>query len=94
MSSKPVRTILTVIMDLLVVLAIAVTARLVVEFFGALSSKGWGEAVLALTRPLTIPFGVDPIKTPYGGVFDVDAALTIAAYMLGEWALGMVRSRD
>lgn len=94
MPSKPVRTILTVVMDLLVVLAIAETGRLVVGFFGTLASQGWGEAVLAITKVFTIPLGVEAIKTPYGGVFDVDAALTIMVLMLGEWALGMVRSRE
>lgn len=94
MASKPVRTVLTLVMDLLIVLAIAVTARLVVAFFGSLAAQGWGKALLALTRPVTIPFGVEAFKTPYGGAFDVDAALSVGAYMLGEWVLGTVRARD
>lgn len=94
MSSKPVRSILTALMDLLIVLAIALVGRLVVSFFGSLAAQGWGEAVLAITRPLTIPFGVEAIKTPYGGSFDVEAAITILVFMLGEWMLSMVRSRE
>lgn len=94
MSSKPVRTILTIAMDLLVILAIAQTARLIVGFFGSLSAQSWADGVLAITRPFTLPLGVDPIKTPYGGVFDVDAALTIVVFMMGEWVLSILRSRE
>lgn len=93
MASKPARTLLTVLMDLLVVLAVAVVIRLVVAFFGVLASQGWGEVVLAITAPVTIPFGIAGIKTPYGGVFDVNAALTVVAYLLVEWILSIVRSR-
>ncbi len=67
MSSKPVRTLITIIMDLLVVVAIVLTVRLCVVFFGQLAAQGWGQTVIALTNPLIIPFGVAAIKTPYGG---------------------------
>lgn len=92
-SSTPVRTVLTVIMDVLVAVAIALTIRLVVQFFGALAAQGWGEAILALTDPLVLPLGVEAIKTPYGGVFDVDAALTVVLILVVEWVLSIVRSR-
>ncbi len=90
---KPVYTVLTVIMDVLVAVAIAVTIRLAVEFFGQLASQSWGEAIIALTGPLTIPFGVDSIKTPYGGIFDVNAAGTIVLILIIEWVLSVARSR-
>lgn len=93
MSSRPLRTVFTIIMDVLVIVAIAETVRIVVSFFGQLASQGWGQAVIALTNPLTIPFGVEAIKTPYGGVFDVNAALTVAVLLLAEWLLSVVRSR-
>ncbi len=91
--SKPGRTLLTIIMDILVVVAVAETVRLVIMFFGQLASTGWGKAIVALTNPVTIQFGVDAIKTPYGGVFDVNAALTVVALLLAEWLLSVVRSR-
>ncbi len=94
MTSKPLRTVLTVLMDILIVLAIGLTASLVVQFFGTLAAQGWGEAVIALTAWLKVPFGVEPIKTPYGGVFNVDIALTIGVLVLAEWMLSMVRSRE
>lgn len=93
MSSRPLRTVFTIIMDVLVVVAIAETVRIVVSFFGQLAAQAWGQAVIALTNPLTIPFGVEAIKTPYGGVFDVNAALTVAVLLLAEWLLSVVRSR-
>jgi len=92
-SSKPLRTVFTIIMDILVVVAIALTVRLVVMFFGQLAAQTWGEAVVALTNPLILPFGVDAIKTPYGGAFDVNAALTIVVLLAAEWLLSVVRSR-
>lgn len=91
MSSKAGRTVLTIIMDALVLVAVALVARMVIAFFGVLAARGWGGAVLAVTEPLTIPFGVADIKTPYGGVFDVEAALTVLVLMLGEWVLSMIR---
>jgi uncharacterized protein YggT (Ycf19 family) len=80
-------------MDVLIALAIALTVRMVVEFFGALSAQGWGQAIIALTDPLTLPLGMEAIKTPYGGFFDVNAAITVVLLLLLEWVLSVVRSR-
>jgi hypothetical protein len=80
-------------MDLFVVVAIALTIRLCVVFFGQLAAQGWGKAVVALTSPLLIPFGVAPIKTPYGGAFEVITALTIVVVLLVEWVLSGIRNR-
>ncbi len=94
MSSRSGRTLLTVVMNLLVIVAIALTVRLVVEFFGALASTDWGKVVVSITNLIVIPFGIEPIKTPYGGVFDANAALTILLALIVEWVLGLVRGRD
>jgi hypothetical protein len=80
-------------MDILVVVAIAETLRLVVLFFGTLESSNWGEVVVALTNPLTLPLGFEDIKTPYGGVFEIDAAITIVIVLVVEWVLSVIRSR-
>jgi len=80
-------------MNLLVVLAVAMTIRLVVLFFGQLSAQGWSEAIVALTDPITIPAGLEGIKTPYGGVFDIEAAATVVLLLVGEWVLSVFRSR-
>lgn len=94
MSSKPVSIFITIIMDLLVVVAIALTARACVVFFGQLEAQAWGKTIVALTQwLLVIPFGVSPIKTPYGGEFEVVTALTIGVVLLIEWALSSIRER-
>jgi uncharacterized protein YggT (Ycf19 family) len=92
-SRKPAQTIVSIIMNVLILLAIAITARLVVEFFGQLAAQDWGKALVALTNPLVIPFGLDAIKTPYGGVFDVNAGIMVAVFLGAEWILSGVRSR-
>jgi len=93
-SSKPVRTLVTVVMNLLIVVAIALTVRLVVMFFGVIAAKEWAKAIVSITNLLVIPFGIEPIKTPYGGVFDANAALTILLVLVAEWVLSLVRGRD
>lgn len=92
-STHPSRSLFTVLMNLLVVVAVILTIRVVVRFFGALGSQGWGEAFTAITNVLVIPMGIDPIKTPYGGVFDVAAAATVVLLLVAEWVLGVLRSR-
>ncbi len=91
--AKPLRTVLTIIMDVLVIIAIAEVVRLIVLFFGQLYGTEWGKIVVTLTDPVTISFGVEAIKTPYGGVFDVDTALTIVVMLALEFLLSLVRSR-
>ncbi len=91
---NPARMLFTVAMNVLVVLAIALTLRLVVLFFGQLAAQSWAEAVVALTDPITLPVAVEPIKTPYGGVFDVAAAVTVIALLAAEWLLSILRSRS
>jgi hypothetical protein len=91
--SRPLRTLITIVMDLFVIVAIALTVRLCIVFFGQLAAQGWGKTVIALTSPLVIPFGVSAIKTPYGGSFEVITALTIAVVLLVEWVLSGIRVR-
>ena len=94
MGSRGLRGFLTVVMDVLVFLAIALTARLVVLFFGQLASLGWAQAIIAFTKWFTVPFGAPAIKTPYGGIFEVNAAITIALLLAVEWVLSSVRDRS
>lgn len=93
MGGGPARTILTILMDVLIAWAVALTIRIGVEFFGQLASKGWGEAVIAFTNPLVIPLGFHAIKTPYGGIFDVNAAVMVGILLLIEWVLSGIRGR-
>jgi len=92
-SSKPARTIVALIMNVLIVVAVLLTARIVVEFFGQLAAQDWAKTIIALTNPLVIPFGVDGITTPYGGFLDVDAALMVLLVLGAEWLLSGIRTR-
>jgi hypothetical protein len=93
LNRSPARTVVTIVMDVLIACAIALTIRLGVEFFGQLAAQSWGKAVIAFTDLLVIPFGFHAIKTPYGGVFDVNAAITIGVLLLAEWVLSGIRDR-
>lgn len=94
MRSKAAHTVLTVLMDLLVLLAVVLAGGLVVRFFGALSGLPLAEAVDGLARRLALPLGIPGIKSPYGGTFDVDMAVTILAALFAEWALAGIRRRS
>ncbi len=91
--SSSLRLLLTIVMNVLFVVAIAVTGRLVVEFFGAIAATTFGDALIRVTDLLVPPFGLPVVRTPYGGVFDVDAAVTVVLLLLFEWALSVARSR-
>ena len=93
MSSKPVRTIISLAMNLFVALAILATARLIVEFFGQLAAQSWGKVVIALSNPVIISFGIAPINTPYGGIFDVSVAFTVVVFLCVDWVLSIIESR-
>ncbi len=92
-TARPVRQIVTVAMNILILVAVLLVVRIVVLFFGALAARSLGEALVAITDYLVIPFGVEAIKTPYGGVFDIDAALTVGTLIVAEWALSVARNR-
>jgi len=92
-SSKPARTIVSFFMNVLIAIAIVLTASLVVEFFGQLAALQWGKTLVALAHPFIIPFGIAGITTPYGGVFDVNAGLMILLVLAAEWLLSGIRTR-
>lgn len=90
-SSRPLRTIITVIMDVLVIVAVVLCAAIVVAFFGAVNGTEWGKAVVGIGNVMTLPLGVEDIANNYGGVFDVNAAATVVGFLVIEWLLSVVR---
>ncbi|MDF1541713.1 MAG: hypothetical protein P1P71_01170 [Anaerosomatales bacterium] len=86
-------TILTLFMNVLFFVAVLITGRVVIEFFGALAMTTAGGAIVSVTDIVIIPAGVAGVRTPYGGVFDVDAAITVGVVLVLEWALSVVRAR-
>ena len=79
--------------DLLFIYAIVEAVRLVILFFGSLSGRDALAPFLSLTDRMTLPLESSAIKTPYGGVFDVDTVVTIVGILLVEWVVAEVRSR-
>jgi hypothetical protein len=89
--SRPLRAI----MDVLVVLAALVCARLVIAFFGVLAASGIGSWYLTLTGALVPPIaGTWILRSPYGGVFSMDAAILVVLLLLAEWLVAMLGSRS
>ncbi len=91
--SRPVRVVVTVAMDALVLFAVLTTIGVVVRFFGALSASEVGSGYLRLVDALRLPLVVPNINTPYGGVFDVGGAVTVGVLLAGEWMLAVIRKR-
>ena len=91
--SNPMRTVLTVVMNALIALAAVLALRMVIEFFGALAASGPGRAIIAVTDLATLPLGLRAINTPYGGLFDIDVAVTVIGILVVEWILSVIRAQ-
>lgn len=92
-STRPLRAVITLLMDLLVVVAVALVLRLVIEFFGNIYAQEWGKTVVRLTDVLVVPLGIEPYNTPYGGIFNVNAVVSVILLLAAEWVLGLVRTQ-
>ena len=85
---------LRVFMDILLVLAVLVFVRLVVSFFGVLAVSNAGAWYLTATRALVPPIaGAWSIRSPYGGVFSVDAGIVIVGLLVAEWLFAVASAR-
>jgi len=80
------------VMNAVLVLACVLLLRLIVDFFGAIAARDAGRMLVTLTDPLYVPFGLTSPRTPYGGVFDSDIAVTILVLVAFEWLLSLVRA--
>jgi hypothetical protein len=86
--------LLTALMDAALVLAVLLLIRLAIGFFGIMTVNPAGSWYLAVTRPLAVPVVGDwAVRTPYGGVFSVDAGIVILGLLVVEWALATMRRR-
>jgi len=93
MGGRVVRGVLSICVNILLVVAVFLAIRIVVVFFGQLASQGWSQAVVSVTNYAVIPAGFGNIKTPYGGSFDVNAAISVVAVLFVEMVLSAVRDR-
>jgi hypothetical protein len=80
-------------MDALIVWAACIALAIVVRFFGVLSTGRVATAYLRFVRGITLPLDAPSVATPYGGIFDAAAALTVVVLLLVEWLLSLLRDR-
>lgn len=80
-------------MNVLVVIAVIVTTRVVVGYFGMLSGSRVGAIYLSATSFLVLPIGFPDVRSLYGGVFEFNAAMTVIICLGLEWILSVWRSR-
>jgi len=90
-ASAPARMLVTVVMDILVIVAVILVAHMVIVFFGQLAGQPWAKTVVDVTVRAIMPLGIAGIRTPYDGVFDVNAGATVLVLLGIEWVLGGVR---
>ena len=93
MSGSGIRSVLTILIDIAIVIAVAVVVHLMVVFTKPIAHQSWALAYDAVAGRLVIPFGARPIGTPYGGYFDVNGAGTVVLALLVEWGLSVARDR-
>ena len=93
MGARPLRSLVTLAMNVLIVVAVLVTVRVVARYFGALGASEWGSIAVRLGGAFTLPFGVKDLHSSYSGIFDVNGVLTILILLVAEWILSIVRER-
>jgi hypothetical protein len=91
-AGKAVHTVLSIVVWVLILVLVALSIRQVILFSGQVASQDWAMAFRMLADNLVIPFDQKDVRSPYGGKFDVDNALTIVLVLVAEW--GMSRVRD
>jgi hypothetical protein len=90
-AAKFVHGVLSLLVWALMVVLVVLSLRQLIVFFGQFASQEWGRALKMLANPLVIPFGQTDVRSPYGGKFDVDNALTIGIVLVGEWGLSRMK---
>ena len=93
MGSRAIRTALSIVVNVILVVTVLLAVRLVALFTAQFATSGWGSAVIKATSFLVIPFGLSVIRTPYGGGFSVNTAVTIVVLLLADWVLSGLRDR-
>ncbi len=93
-TDQQARTVLTAVIDILLVMAVLLLLRLVVGFFSAAATTALGTWYLRVTDPLAPHVaGGWSVRTPYGGVFSVDTGIVIIGLLMLEWLIALLRGR-
>jgi len=85
------RLLLTLVMDVLIVAAVALFAHIVIGFFGHVASMPLAVRVTDVTTRLVPRLGYGRIPTPYAGVFDFNAGAGLGIALAAEWVVAFVR---
>lgn len=88
-----VRNVIGVVIAVIVVVMLAVLVRIVFEFFGPLQQGDLYRQLVVWTDRLLLPVTVAGFKTPYAGEFNVQATLSLVAYLFLEYVLTALRRR-
>lgn len=91
MAAKGVHAVLSLLVWALMLVLVVLSVRQLIVFFGQVSSQEWARAVKMIANPLVMPFGQTDVRSPYGGKFDVDNALTIGIVLMAEWGLSRMK---
>jgi hypothetical protein len=93
-ADKRVVASITALMDVVLVLAVLLLARLIIGFFQALAISQIGGWYLELTSRLVPPIaGGWAVRSPNSGVFSVDTGIVIVLLLIVEWLLARARRR-
>lgn len=93
MSFNPLRIFFGAMGYALLGIALALTAVIVSKFFGRLAAHPIGELLIDMSTILAIPAALPLIRTPYGGVFDLNLVITLVAVIVCEWLLSVAKGR-
>ena len=85
------RLLLTLVMDVLIVAAVALFAHIVIGFFGHGASMPLAVRVTDVTTRLVPRLGYGRIPTPYAGVFDFNAGAGLGIALAAEWVVAFFR---
>lgn len=91
--ARVLRNLIGVVVAVVVVAMLGLLARVVFQFFGALQSGGFHDALMTYTAPVVLPIPVGNPATPYGGVFDLRATLSLLVFLVVEFLLTGLRRR-
>ncbi len=86
-------TVLRIFVLLTIVVGVVLLVRIIYLFFGTLATAPGYDAIISFTDPLVAPLDMlEPIETPYNGIFDVAGTGILLGVMIVEFILSGFRS--
>lgn len=90
-------TAILIVSQVLLLIAVAVLARMLIMTFGQVAAIGWARAAVAATDPFVLPmagvFGLYALlSTPFSGVLDVNAGMTFFVILIARWGCGYLQA--